>query len=73
MGAMIHDGHRRGPFDIVATTAVTGAAVSAGVSGVGESNQTVEGEARRTAKEVAKPLSRFFVGQGWIPAEMVIK
>ena len=57
----------------VATTAVTGAAVSAGVSGVGESNQTVEGEARRTAKEVAKPLSRFFVGQGWISEEMVLK
>lgn len=56
-----------------ASTAATGAAVSAGVSGVGESNQTVEGEARRSAKEVAKPLSRFFVGQGWISEEMVIK
>jgi len=56
-----------------ATTAATGAAVSAGVSGVGESNQTVEGEARRSAKEVAKPLSRFFVGQGWISEEMVLK
>jgi hypothetical protein len=57
----------------VATSAATAAAMSGGVSAVTESNQAVAGEARRTAREVAKPLSRFFVGQGWISPEMVLK
>lgn len=49
------------------------AAVSSGVGVATEFDQTVEGDAKRTAKEVAKPISRFFAGQGWIPAEKVIK
>ena len=56
-----------------ATSAASAAAVSGGVGVATEFDQTVEGDAKRTAKEVAKPLSRFFAGQGWIPAEKVIK
>jgi hypothetical protein len=56
-----------------ATSAASAAAVSSGV-GVGtEFDQTVEGDAKRTAKEVAKPLSEFFAGQGWISEDKVIK
>jgi len=56
-----------------ATSAASAAAVSSGVGVATEFDQTVEGDAKRTAKEVAKPLSQFFAGQGWIPAEKVIK
>jgi hypothetical protein len=56
-----------------ASTAGTAAAVSGGVGVATEFNQTVEGDAKRTAKEVAKTLSRFFFSQGWIPKEKVIQ
>ncbi len=56
-----------------ATSAASAAAVSGGVGVATEFDQTVEGGAKRTAKEVAKPLSKFFAGQGWIPVEKVIK
>lgn len=56
-----------------ATGAASTAAVAGGVGVATEFNQTVEGDAKRTAKEVAKPLSRFFAGQGWIVPEKVIK
>jgi uncharacterized protein DUF4410 len=56
-----------------ATSAAGAAAVSSGVGVATEFDQTVEGDAKRTAKEVAKPLSQFFAGQGWISAEKVIK
>ena len=49
------------------------AAVSSGVGVATEFDQTVEGDAKRTAKEVAKPLFQFFAGQGWIPEDKVIK
>jgi len=56
-----------------ATSAASAAAVSGGVGIATEFDQTVEGDAKRTAKEVSKHLSRFFAGQGWIPEEKVIK
>jgi hypothetical protein len=56
-----------------ATSAASAAVVSGGVGVATEFDQTVEGDAKRTAKEVAKPLSRFFAGQGWIPEDKVIK
>lgn len=58
-----------GPMAGVGAAAV----VSGGVGVATEFDQTVEGDAKRTAKEVAKPLSRFFARQGWIPVEKVIK
>ena len=56
-----------------ATSAASAAAVSGGVGVATEFDQTVQGDAKRTAKEVAEHLSGFFAGQGWIPAEKVIK
>ena len=56
-----------------ATSAASAAAVSGGVGVATEFDQTVEGDAKRTAKEVAKPLSQFFAGQGWISEDKVIK
>lgn len=60
-----------GPMAGVGAAATGAAGTAAGVSGgVGvatEFNQTVEGNARRTAQEVAKKLAKFFVDQGWIP------
>ena len=56
-----------------ATSAASAAAVSSGVGVATEFDQTVEGDAKRTAKEVAKPLSQFFAQQGWIPEVNVIK
>jgi len=56
-----------------ATSAASAAAVSSGVGVATEFDQTVEGDAKRTAKEVAKLLSQFFAGQGWISEDQVIK
>lgn len=56
-----------------ATGAASAAAVSGAVGTATELNQTVEGDARRTAREIAKTLSRFFAGQNWIPAEKAAK
>ena len=43
--------------------------VSGGVSAASEKYAAnVEGDAKRTAKEIAQRLGVFFVGQGWIPA-----
>ena len=56
-----------------ATSAASAAAVSSGVGVATEFDQTVEGDAKRTAKEVAKPLSQFFARQGWISEDKVIK
>jgi len=51
---------------------VGGAAMlSAGVGGVTEMDQTVEGDAKRTAKEIVQKLSLLFAKQGWITAEQV--
>jgi hypothetical protein len=48
------------------------AAVSGGLSASGEvSWETVEADARRLAKKVAKELGQFFVQQGWISAGAV--
>jgi len=48
------------------------AAVSGGLSASGEvSWETVEADARRLAKDVAKELGQFFVAQEWIPASAV--
>lgn len=58
---------------VAATGAASSAAVAGGVGTATEFNQTVEGDASRTAKEVAKPISRLFAGQGWIEQEKVIK
>lgn len=58
---------------MAATGAASAAAVSGGVGAATEFNQTVEGDARRTAREIAKKLSHFFAGQGWIAPEKVLK
>jgi hypothetical protein len=58
---------------VAASGAATSAAVAGGVGTATEFNQTVEGDARRTAREIAKTLSRFFAGQNWIPAEKAAK
>ena len=58
---------------VAATGAASSAAVAGGVGAATEFNQTVEGDAKRTAKEIAKPLSRFFASQGWIGPEKIIK
>jgi hypothetical protein len=42
------------------------AVVSGGVGAVTELDQTVDGDARRTAHEIVKKLSVFFLRQGWI-------
>jgi hypothetical protein len=53
----------------VAGTLATSAAVSGTVSAAGEASwETVEADARRLAKKVAKELGQFFVEQGWMPA-----
>jgi hypothetical protein len=47
-------------------------AVSGGLSASGEvSWETVEADARRLAKKVAKELGQFFVAQEWVPASAV--
>jgi hypothetical protein len=46
---------------------VTSAAVSAGVGVATAHSQTVEGDAKHTADEIAKVLKKFFIEQGWIP------
>jgi MFS superfamily sulfate permease-like transporter len=46
--------------------------VSGGVSAGSEKfSANVEADAKRTAKEIAKRLGEFFVGQGWILASAV--
>ena len=46
--------------------AAVAALVSAGVAGVDEAFMaSVEADARRTAKEIAKQLKQLFVKQGW--------
>ena len=51
----------------VAGTLATSAAVSGSMSAAGEASwETVEADARRLAKNVAKELKQFFVEQGWI-------
>jgi hypothetical protein len=48
---------------------LTSTVVSGTVSAAGEATwQTVEADARRMAKDVAKELKQFFVAQDWIPA-----
>ena len=49
--------------------AVTSAAVSAGVGVATSFSQTVEGDGKHTAEEIAKVLKKFFVEQGWIAGE----
>ena len=46
--------------------AATSAVVSTGVGVATASSQTVEGDAKNTADEIAKTLKKFFVEQGWI-------
>ncbi len=55
------------------TGAATGVAVSGAAGAASELNQDVKGNAARTAKEVAKALSRFFAHQGWIPKDKIIE
>jgi hypothetical protein len=51
---------------------LTSAVVSGTVSAAGEASwETVEADARRLAKDVAKELGQFFVAQEWIPASAV--
>jgi hypothetical protein len=46
--------------------------VSGGVSVASEKfSANMEGDAKRTGKEIAKRLGDFFVRQGWIPASAV--
>ena len=47
--------------------AVESTAVSAGVGIASELSQTVEGDAKHTADEIAKVLKKFFAEQGWVP------
>ena len=56
----------------VAGHLLTSAAVSGAVSASGEASwETVEADARRLAKKVAKELGQFFVAQEWVPANAV--
>ena len=50
----------------VAGRAASSAAVSGGVGLATERSQTVEGDAKHTADEIAKVLKKFFAEQGWI-------
>jgi hypothetical protein len=50
--------------------AVVTAATSAGVGVATEISQTVEGDAKHTADEIAKVLKKFFADQGWISPEL---
>jgi hypothetical protein len=61
MGPMIGVGAAAG-------TVVTSAAVSTGVGLATAHSQTVEGDAKHTADEIAKVLKKFFVQQGWVSA-----
>src|SRR5690606_9731347 len=56
-----------------ATSAASAAAVSGVTGAAGELNREVAGGAERTAREIAKTLSRFFARQGWISEEMIIE
>ncbi len=70
-------GRKPGMALFVATGALAGHAavstlVSGGVAAASEKfSANVEADAKRTAKEIAKRLGVFFVGQGWIPASAV--
>lgn len=54
------------------TGVAAAAVVSGGVGAATEMDQTAEGDARRTADEIAKTLSALFVRLGWIPKEYLI-
>jgi len=62
-----HGAH--GGVGAAAGTVVTSAAVSTGVGVLSELSQTVEGDAKHTAEEIAKVLKKFFAEQGWISSE----
>jgi hypothetical protein len=62
MGPMVGVGAAAG-------TVATSAAVSTGVGVFSELSQTVEGDAKHTAEEIAKVLKKFFAEQGWISPE----
>jgi len=55
-----------GGVGAAAGRAATSVAVSAGVGLATEHSQTVEGDAKHTADEIAKVLKKFFAEQGWI-------
>jgi len=57
-----------------AVATVDGAAVMSGAVGsVTELDQTVEGDAKRTAKEIVKKLSLLFAKEGWITPEQLAR
>jgi Domain of unknown function (DUF4410) len=62
MGPMVGVGAAAG-------TVAASAAVSTGVGVFSELSQTVEGDAKHTAEEIAKVLKKFFAEQGWISPE----
>jgi hypothetical protein len=54
---------------LLASTVVSGA-----LSGTSEmTSATVEADAKRLAEKIAADLGKFFVDQGWVPAEAVKK
>ena len=55
-----------GGVGAAAGRAATSVAVSAGVGLATERSQTVEGDAKHTADEIAKVLKKFFAEQGWV-------
>jgi len=63
MGPMIGVGAAAG-------RAVVSAAASTGAGVATELSQTVEGDAKHTADEIAKVLKKFFADQGWISPEL---
>jgi hypothetical protein len=55
----------------VGAAAESGAAVAVGAAGTGLSEAfltTVEADARRTAKEIAKKMKTAYVERGWLPS-----
>ncbi len=48
---------------------VTGIATSGGMAGLTSSRQTVEADARRAAKTIAKRIAELFARQGWISSD----
>ena len=58
-----------GGVGAAAGRAATSVAVSAGVGLATERSQTVEGDAKHTADEIAKVLKKFFAEQGWVSPE----
>ena len=67
MGEMMGVGAIAG--HLLASTVVSGA-----LAGTSEmTSATVEADAKRLAEKIAADLGKFFVDQGWIPAEAVKK